>query len=123
MIPPCRLANLVALVFQQRRGDWPQIAGNNAVQFIECQADAMVGNAILAEIVGANAFAAIARAGESLARIGPFLGFFLSFVVVQAAFQNANRFVEVLVLALFVLALHNDARFVVSSGGWLIRFC
>src|SRR5690349_7978961 len=75
----------------------------------------MIGQSILRKVVGSNTLAAVARTGECLARIGAFLHLFLALVVIQATLEHAYGFSQILMLALFVLALDDDVGFVVSQ--------
>ena len=76
----------------------------------------MVGHPILGEVVGADALAAVARADQRFALAGPFFVLRLALGFVQPRFEHAQRLGEVLVLAFFVLALHDDARFQVRQA-------
>ena len=88
-----------------RPDDLLQVAGDNGVELVERQIDAMIGDAILREVVGADAFAAVAGADQRAALLGPFLVQRLLLAFVQPAAEDAHGPVVVLVLAAFVLAL------------------
>src|SRR5699024_4051621 len=66
---------LFGLVFAgQGADDSVQVAGHDVVEFVQRQVDAVVGDSALREVVGANAFGAIAAADQFLARGGLFGG-------------------------------------------------
>ena len=71
------------------------------------EADAVVGHAVLREVIGANLFAAIACAHHLLALLGQFriLLFHLHFVEARA--QHAHALVAILDLRLLILAAHH----------------
>ena len=70
------VAELLAVVVDQRVGHRLQVAGDDLVEVVQREADAVVGEAVLREVVGANPLAAVAGADERLALGGP-LGVFL----------------------------------------------
>ncbi len=90
-------------------GDRLQVAGDDLVELVERQVDAVVGHAVLREVVGADPLAAVAGADEALALGGPLGLLLLQLGIVEAGLQHAERLGLVLVLALFVLALDDDA--------------
>lgn len=105
------VTELLTVVVEQRVGDRLQVAGNHLVEIMHREANAVIGHPILREIVGANAFATIARANEALSLGRPFGLLFLQFEIVNAGSQFAERLILVFELAFFVLALHDDTRF------------
>ena len=109
-----------AFVLHEGIGYGLQIACDDLIQFIKSQVDAMVGEAVLWEIIGTNSFASVPRSDEAHAFFGSFLPFGFAFGFVQACFQDTDRFGQVLVLALFILALDDDAGFEVgqADGGF-----
>ena len=59
------VAELLAVVVDQRVGHRLQVAGDDLVELVQREADAVVGQAILREVVGANPLAAVAGADEA----------------------------------------------------------
>ena len=78
--------------------------GDDLRQLLQREADPVVGHAALREVVGADAFGAVAGADHRLARLGlgPLRGVALLFVEARA--QHLHRLFAVLVLAAPVLA-------------------
>src|SRR5580658_64760 len=74
------------------------------------EADSVIGEAILREVVGANLFAAIAAADLRLAlcRLRGMLLLHLHFV--ESRTQNTHRLLAVLDLRLLILATHDGVR-------------
>ena len=56
------ISQLLPIVINQGVGDYLHISGQDLVKLVEGQADAVVGQAILGEIVGADPLAAVSRA-------------------------------------------------------------
>src|SRR6185312_4086968 len=54
----------------QRLDQIADVAGDDGVEFVQIQIDAVIGDAVLREIVGADAFAAIAGADQRSALLG-----------------------------------------------------
>ena len=75
----------------------------------------MVGHAVLGEVVGADALAAIARADQRLPLAGPLFVLLLALSFVEPRLEHAQGLGKILVLALFVLALHDDAGLLVRQ--------
>src|SRR5262249_7898359 len=96
---------LFLVEFLERRNQFVQVPGNHAVEAIKSQVDAVVGDAILREVVGADTFAAVAGADEGAPLLGALAvqGLLLAFV--KPASKDAHRPFVVLVLAALVLAL------------------
>ena len=107
-------AELIAVVFDHRIGDGGDVPRHDRIEFVEGEVDAVVGEPILGEVVGADPLAAVAGTDQPLACFSPFAHFLFPFLFVDAGFEDAERFGEVFVLALFVLALDDDAGFEVG---------
>src|SRR5439155_159097 len=63
------------------------VAGDDRVQFVEREVDAVVGQAVLREVVGADALAAVARADQRAALLGAGAVQLLLLPLVQLAAQ------------------------------------
>src|SRR5262245_61869899 len=85
--------------------DVVQMAGDDTVQLVQRQVDAVVGDAVLREVVRADALGAIAGADQGAALLGTFFVQRLLPALIQPAAQDAHRPLEILVLAALVLAL------------------
>ncbi len=107
-------AELIAVVFDHRIGDGGDVPRHDRIEFVEGEVDAVVGESVLGEVVGADPLAAVAGADQPLACFGPFAHFLFPFLFINAGFEDAECFGEVFVLALFVLALDDDAGFEVG---------
>ena len=84
-----------------------QIAVHDLFQIMDGQADAVVGAAILWEVVGANLLAAVAGAHLPLT-LGVYgILLFLLLLCKEAAAQDLQRLILVLELTALVLALHH----------------
>ena len=81
-----------------------EVSGEDSLDIAPGFFDAVIGDAILRKIVGANLFTAVAGADLGAARIAEF--FFLPrfFGFEEAGAQDGERFIFVLVLGFFVLA-------------------
>src|ERR1700733_4736416 len=88
---------------------------------MERDADAMIGNAILREIVGANFFGAIAGADLSATFGGDLFVLLVAFQFVKASAENAHRFRAIFNLRFFVLLRNDSARRQVSDANGGIR--
>src|SRR5262245_41099111 len=97
---------LLLVKILQGRDQFLQFAGDDRVQLVQRQVDAMIGDAVLWKIVGTDAVAAIAAPNQRAPLLGPGLMQLLLLPFVQAAAQDAHGAIVVLVLAAFVLALH-----------------
>ncbi len=84
----------------------PKLAGNDGVELIERQIDAMVGDAVLREVIGPDPLAAVAGADQVAAGIGAGLVLALLLSLEDPAAQDAHRLFVVFRLAAAVLALH-----------------
>ena len=70
-----RLSQALFLVeVAQRLDQFAQVAGDDGVELVQVQVDAVIGDAVLREIVGADAFAAVAGADQGAPLLGPFAG-------------------------------------------------
>src|SRR5262249_41024896 len=105
---PLAAEALLLVVVAQGADDLGEVAGDDGVELVQVQVDAVVGDAVLREVVGADALAAVARAYHRLARLGPLAVQPLLLALEDAAAEDAHRPVVVLVLAALVLALDLD---------------
>ena len=64
---------LLPLVFHQGVDHRIEVAGDDVVELVEREVDAVVGQAVFGEIVGADPLAAVAGADLGLALVGRFL--------------------------------------------------
>src|SRR5262245_25106690 len=90
---------LLFVVLFERVDDVAEIAGDDGVELVEIQIDAVIGDAILRKIVGADAFVAVAGTDLAAARFGTFAMEFLLLHVEEPAAQNAQGPFVVLMLA------------------------
>ena len=58
--PPHRIAELLAVVVDQRVGDRLQVAGEDLIELVQRQPDAVIGQPVLGKVVGTNPLAAVA---------------------------------------------------------------
>ncbi len=86
-----------------------QVAFHDGQQLVQREVDAVVGQAPLREVVGADAVAAVAAADQALARGGLLGGAFAAFLFLDARLQHLQRLGLVAVLAAAVLAFGHDA--------------
>src|ERR1700730_14535384 len=75
---------------------------------MEGKADAMVGHAVLREVVSANLLAAVAAADLGLAFFGQRLLLPVHFLLIETGTQHAHTFFAVLDLRFFVLAAYDS---------------
>ena len=68
---PSAHALLLAVVFDQGVDHRSEVAGQDIVELVERQVDAVIGEAVLGKVVGADPLAAVARADLRLAFAGP----------------------------------------------------
>src|SRR5262249_4160447 len=69
---PSTLAEALPLVEVAQAADQlVEVAGHDGVQLVEVQVDAVVGDAVLREVVGADALTAVARADQGAPLLGP----------------------------------------------------
>ena len=93
-----------------RLDDEDQSPGHHLVER-EALVDTVVGEPVLREVIGANPLAAIARPHERLAFCRTLVVLDLPSVFIDSRLQHTKCLGQILVLALFVLALHDDAGF------------
>src|SRR6202008_3691307 len=79
-------------------------------QLVDSEADAVIRQAVLREVVGADFFAAVSRAHHGLALFGKGLLLLFHFDFVEARAQHAHAFFAILDLRLFVLAADDGIR-------------
>ena len=72
------VAELLAIVVDEGVGNRLQVADDHLIEVVHRQADAVIGHAVLREIVGANPLAAVAGADEAFALGRPFGLLFLA---------------------------------------------
>src|SRR6185312_7131827 len=80
---------------------------HDLLQLMHGQADAMVGDAILGKIVGADFFAAVTGAHHGLALFGQRILLLLYFHFIKARSQHTHSLFAVFDLRLLVLATHH----------------
>src|ERR1035441_6108021 len=91
------LLHLLGLeVGDQRVDHGLDAAVHKPLQLVRGEADAMVGNTVLGEVVGADLFAAIATAHHRLALLGQRVLLLLLLHFVQAGAQHAHAFLAIL---------------------------
>src|ERR1035438_4817348 len=76
-------------------------------QLVRGEADAVIGDTVLREVVGADLLAAIAAAHHRPALLGQRVLLLLLFHFVQAGAQHAHSFLSILDLRLLVLTAHD----------------
>ena len=100
---------LVGLVFLSQWLDYRvKIAGHDVVEFVQGQIDAMVGNAALREIVGANFLRTVPGADQLPACLGLAGLMFFLFGGVESCLKYGGGARAVLVLRALVLAFDHD---------------
>src|SRR5262245_26158856 len=97
---------LLLIKLPQCLNQFPHVARDHRVERVHRQIDAVVGHAVLREVVRANTIVPAAGADEALARLGPFAVQLLLLPLEEPAAQDAHRPLVVFVLAPLVLALH-----------------
>ena len=83
------------------------VAVEKIIEIISCHVDAVIGDAALREIIGANTFAAIAGANLAFTRLRLFRVLFLYHGVEQARAQYLHCFDFVFKLRFFILTSYN----------------
>ena len=101
---------LLAIVIDERVGNDLHVTTEDLIELVEIKTDTVIGQSVLRKIVGTDSLAAIATTNERLARLCPFLMFFLASTVVESGGQFAKCLGFIFVLALFVLALDDNSR-------------
>src|SRR5690606_36710682 len=106
----CDLGELRGAVFGEQRVDdlVERLAGEHLVDLVEREIDAMVGDAALREVVGADPFRPIARADLALALGRAFGVPPLAFRLVEAGAQHLHGLRLALVLRPLVLLTDDD---------------
>ena len=97
----------------RRRQSIDQIVQIPVVNVVDAMArvvNAVVGNAALRIIVGANPFGAIAGADLGFLFLAQFIFLLLQLHIVKLRLQNLKRLVFIFQLALFILATDDDPR-------------
>ena len=87
-----------------------QIPVVNVVDAVARIVNAVVGNAALRIIVGANPFGAVAGADLRFLFLAQFIFLLLQLHIVKFRLQNLKSFVFIFQLALFILATDDDPR-------------
>ena len=97
------------MLCRQRIGQLVELAVHDEADLVKRQVDAMVGDASLRKVVGADALGTVARADQGFAR-GRFLHLrCTALLVLDARGQHGKRAILVLVLRAAVLAFGNNA--------------
>src|SRR6266849_346490 len=108
---------LFALVVGYQRVDQRlKLAVHDLLQLVNGEADTVVGDAVLGEIVSPNFFAAVARADHRLALLGQRVLLLLHLHFVQSRAQHAHPFLAVLDLRLLVLAADHRVGWNMSNA-------
>src|SRR4051812_31247998 len=103
------LGELLGLVLARERVDQlVELAVHDAVDLVKGEVDAVVGDAALRKVVGADARGAVARADERFARRGGLRLLLRELLVADARGEHRERFLAVLVLRARVLAFDDD---------------
>src|SRR5216683_4510780 len=118
LIPhPFGLLQALFLVIPAQSVDhFAQVARDDGVELVPRLVDAMVGDAILREVVGADALAAVAGADQALALGGTHLVQFFPLIFKHSAAKDTYRSIVILALAAFILAFH----FHLIGGAFLV---
>ena len=98
------------VVGRERLGELVELALEDPVELVHGQLDAVVGDPVLGEVVGADLLRALARADLRAPRrveLGPLA---LELALVEPRAQDAHRLLAVLQLRLLVLHRDDDAR-------------
>src|SRR4051812_9665256 len=105
MVIPGFLLQLLSLV-ERRDGvdDRVKMPLHHRLELIQSQADAMVGHAILFEVIRADLFASIARAHHALSIAAQLCALLLDFDLIQPRPEYLESLRPVLYLRLLVLA-------------------
>src|SRR5205823_13822105 len=94
------------------------VAGDDIIELVEREIDAVIGEAILGKVVGADAIAAVAAADKRAPLLGPLPMDFLLLHFVKPAAEDAHGPLAVLVLAALILAFHLETgRDVADTNG------
>src|SRR5580704_2813616 len=101
--------SLLAIEFDQRADKLVDISLHELVDLVQRQADAVIGHPALRKIIGANPLVAATAADERPPLLRTLLIDLLLLVLEDAAAKLSHRLGFVLVLALFILALNDNA--------------
>src|SRR5262252_2887494 len=112
LVHGCQFARLM-LCYQSIYQFVERGAFQHLIELVQRQADAMVGDAPLREVIGADALRAIARANLALALRSPRLGRLLTLELIETRAQHLHG--EAAVLVLRFLGRNND------NAGWQMR--
>ena len=107
----------------ERVDDGFDLAVHKGIQGVERQSNAVVCDSALREIIGADAFASVARADLTAALIGDLSISLRFFNVIELCTEQLHRFIFILELAALLLTFYDDtARFMndADSGFGLI---
>src|SRR5206468_3842712 len=85
------------------------------------QIDAVISDPVLRKVVGPNAFAAIPRADQGTALLGPFAMDLLLLHLIEPAAEDAHGAFVILVLAALILALDLEPRRQVPDADGALR--
>src|SRR5919201_3261408 len=103
------LRELLGLVFGAERGDkLVELAVHDAIDLVEREVDAVVGDAALRKVVRADALGAIARADERFSRRGGLCLLLAQLLVANACREHPQRLLAVFVLRARILAFDHD---------------
>src|ERR1019366_8240172 len=87
--------------------DGLQAAFHYQIELVQCETNAVIGKAILREVISANLLAAVARTNLLLALLGQFGILFFHLHFIEAGTQNAHALVAILDLRFLVLAAYH----------------
>src|SRR5262249_48195733 len=88
----------------------PELAVDHAIELVQGEPDAMIGDAVLWEVVGADLFRAFAAPDHAAALVANFGGLALALEMEEPALQHLERSSLVFDLAALVLAFDDQAR-------------
>src|SRR5579859_896519 len=95
------------IVGYQRVQNRLELAVHYIRELVQCQADAVIGHAVLREVVGADLLAAVAAANLRFALLGQRLLLLFHLHLIKTGAEHAHAFFTVLDLRLLVLAADN----------------
>src|SRR3990167_3553130 len=101
----------IGLILRSQRIDElaERVAAHHIAQIVQCQIDAVIGDAALREVIGADALRPVAGADHALARRRPFGVHARPLGVIQPGAQDQHRLGAVLVLRFLVLLADRNA--------------
>src|SRR5439155_1836665 len=100
---------VVAVGRDQRVDDRIELAVQHARDLVDLEADPMIGDPVLGEVVGPDLLRPLAGPDLAATRVGELLGLLAHLEVVEARPQDRHRLGAVLELRALVLALDDDA--------------